>query len=188
MTEEKLLAIIPEFLLIEDPELRQKCMDVWLDVLSAGGWEHKGAENCGLAPGHIRQECPENNVLHTRHVVQMCAKAADVLEAPLCEQGAFSRDILLAGALLHDIGKFLEYDFVDGQMCISKQGRLFAHTVSGAHYAKKHALPEAVVYLVLAHSDNQSPGGRNVTLTPELAILKTADAMCYDVFKIYYGM
>jgi len=39
MVKEKLLNAIPEFNLIEDPDLKEKTLKVWENALETGGWE-----------------------------------------------------------------------------------------------------------------------------------------------------
>ncbi len=88
--------------------------------------------------------------------------------------------------MLHDIGKFLEYDYRDGKGCHSENGHLFRHVISGAYIAKQNGLPDEIVYIVLAHSDTQSPEAGKGYQPPELMILKKADLICFSIAHMNY--
>ena len=71
------------------------------------------------------------------------------------------RDVLIAGALLHDVGKLLEYARnAEGRFVMSDYGLKLRHPVSGAMLAQKHGLPEHVLHIIAVHA---SEG--NVTVT-----------------------
>ena len=58
--------------------------------------------------------------------------------------------------------------------------------VSGAYIAKCNGLPDEIVYIILAHSDAQSPEGSKAFQTPELMMLKKLDHMCYMLAQMQY--
>jgi hypothetical protein len=87
---------------------------------------------------------------------------------------------------LHDVGKFLEYDYKDGKVCHGEKGVMFRHVTSGAYYAKKHGLPDKIVYMILAHSDALSPEGGQAIQFPELTALRQLDFLCYSIAKLNF--
>ena len=186
MTEETVLSLIPEINLIHSEELRRKSAACWKQVIELGGWEEKGIQNCPLGAGLVADTCPEKSIDHCRRVVRMCQAAWDELGEWANEIGKLDHDVLICGAVLHDIGKFLEYDYRDGKGCHSENGKLFRHVVSGAYIAKCNGLPDEIVYIVLAHSDAQSPEGSKAFQTPELMMLKKLDHMCYMLAQMQY--
>ena len=63
-----------------------------------------------------------------------------------------SRDLVVAGALLHDIGKLTEFAHVDNQVCHSRNYQLLRHPLSGAVIAHEAGLPDELVHLIAVHS------------------------------------
>jgi putative nucleotidyltransferase with HDIG domain len=64
------------------------------------------------------------------------------------------RDILLAGALVHDVGK--AYEFANWDRWKAERSHsgspALRHPVYGAHLALRMGLPESVVHCIAAHS------------------------------------
>lgn len=186
MTREELLRVFPEINVVPNEELKEKCIETWLDVLEVGGWDEKGIENCPLAVGPVAANCPEKCIDHCRHVVQLCKSYLDTMGAWCNEIGHLDPEIFLTAAVLHDVGKFLEYDFRDGKPCHSENGEMFKHVTSGAYYAKKHGLPDKVVYAILAHSEALSPENGNAVPSMELTIMRTLDFLTYSLAAMNY--
>ncbi|MBR1457541.1 MAG: HD domain-containing protein [Oscillospiraceae bacterium] len=184
MTEAEVKKLMPEIDLIESEELRARSVACWKQVLELGGWEQKDLQNAPLAPGHVAAECPEKGLDHCRRVARVCQLVWDELGAWANEIGELDHDTLLCGAVLHDIGKFLEYDLVDGKPCLSEQSKYYSHVVSGAYIAKANGLPDKIVHMILEHSDMQSPP--SACNYPELMMLKKLDHMCYSIAAMAY--
>ena len=94
-------------------------------------------------------------------------------------------DLLLAGVLLHDVGKVFAYD-VDGEFAYSTDGRLVGHIVRGAVLVEKAAAelgdvpPEAVqdlVHLIVAHHGTREWGSPEIPKTLEAVLLHQIDLM-----------
>lgn len=100
------------------------------------------------------------------------------------EISKLDHDTLICGAVLHDIGKFLEYDIKDGKACHSEMGKYYNHVVSGAYIAKSNGLPDKIVHMILEHSDMQSPA--NTYDYPELMMMKKLDHMCFSIAWMAY--
>lgn len=186
MTEKEVLEWMPEINLIHSADLQRKCIACWKQVLEMGGWEEKGVRNCSLGVGLVAEDCPEKSIDHCRRVVRVCETVWNEIGGWANEIGKLDHDTLIAGAVLHDIGKFLEYDYQDGKGCHAKNGHFFRHVIGGAYVAKLNDLPDEIVYIVLAHSDAQSPEGNKAFQTPELMMLKKLDHMCYMFAQMQY--
>lgn len=184
MTTEAVKKIIPEIDLIEDQALREKAAACWKQVLELGNWEEKGIESAPLAAGHVSDDCPEKSIDHCRRVARLCQLVWDDLGEWANQINHVDHDTLLCGAVLHDIGKFLEYDLVDGKACQSELGKYYSHVVSGAFIAKSNGLPDKIVHMILEHSDMQSPPC--TCDYPELMMLKKLDHMCYSLAAMAY--
>jgi 3'-5' exoribonuclease len=70
---------------------------------------------------------------HTTSVVKIC-------EAILTYYEEIHRDLLLAGAILHDVGKIHELDFEKGIPDYTDEGRLLGHIVIGSLMVKERIL------------------------------------------------
>ncbi len=115
---------------------------------------------------------------HTLSVVEICEKAAE--QYPLA-----NRDLLIAGALLHDIGKAEAYQwttFID----FSDIGRLEGHIVIGEKIVTEKAqhipdFPEELrmnlSHLILSHHGSLDKASPVVPMTLEAIILYYADEM-----------
>ena len=88
-------------------------------------------------------------------------------------------DILIAGAILIDVGKLLEYEIVDGKLTTSAAGKLVRHPFSGVGIAQRFDLPPEVQHIVGTHSKEGDLGYRTV----ESIIVHHADFVSFEPFK-----
>ena len=86
------------------------------------------------------------------------------------------RDVLLAGALLHDVGKLLEIEERDGVFQKSPGGKVLRHPFSGVALAYAEGLPPEVLHIIGTHSKEGDPHPR----TPEGAVIHHADFTCFE--------
>ena len=126
MTREEVLTLLPEIKLIHSTDLQEKSITCWQQVLELGGWDKKGVDKAPLAAGIVADNCPETGIDHCRRVVRMCQLAYDELGGWANEISKLDHDTLICGAVLHDIGKFLEYDIKDGKACHSEMGNAYS--------------------------------------------------------------
>ncbi|MDZ7372443.1 MAG: HD domain-containing protein [candidate division KSB1 bacterium] len=173
---DKLRALFPELEWIQDRSLQDKVLAVWEEAVREGGWEVQELENIPftlLIPG-----TQVSLVAHTRAVTQIARAGAQVLRQALGFSG-LDMDHLIAGALLHDVGKLLEFHRGQTGVERSPQGRLLRHPFSGAGLATKHGLPEQVVHIIATHAKEGDGGYRS----PEAVLVHHADFMCFDSLK-----
>ncbi len=127
---------------------------------------------------------------HTLSVAALCSKAAD-------EYQEINRDILLAGALLHDIGKIAEYEMQTSPQYTVK-GRLIGHIVIGSELISNaidnmrkeginfpDELDWMLRHMILSHHGRLEFGSPVIPLFPEafvLYMMDNLDAKMY-VFK-----
>ncbi len=88
-------------------------------------------------------------------------------------------DLLIAGAILIDVGKLLEYDKVDGNLTTSKAGKLLRHPFSGVSIADRFGLPPEVLHIIAYHAKEGDLAKRNV----EAIIVHHADFVSFEPFK-----
>ena len=88
-------------------------------------------------------------------------------------------DYLIAGAILIDVGKLLEYEIINGNLSTSSEGKLVRHPFSGVAIAYKFGLPAEVLHLIGTHSKEGDTGKRTV----ESIIIHHADFVSFDPFR-----
>lgn len=177
--------LMPELDYIKDEKTKDTILDIWQEAIDSNEWESKGLEHSGISTV-MRKGCPEDLMMHTRHVTAACNAVYDALKPMFDQVGSCSKEELLAGAMLHDVGKLLEMDYVDGKVVHTHYGDLFNHTVSSAWLCKKHGLSQNIVHMVLTHSTTLSPEGTKAYCTPESLVLKYLDEMCYKYVELHW--
>ena len=188
MERESIYRFFPELNWLKDQQLKEKCADTWLEAIALGRWEEKGGfEKLPVVVSGLSKNCPETNVSHTRTVCRIAVAMFDDLAENYPGAGSCDRDTVIAGAILHDVGKLLEYDCVDGTYCFAPNHLKFNHPSIGAYLAQKNGLPEDVVHIILAHSDLMSPGGEKCYQTRESLMVKYADCMAFFYNLKFYG-
>ncbi len=172
-----LLQLIPEFKLIQAPDLRRKCIRTWEEGMKRGGW--KVADLTDMAFTLLIPDCPINFVEHTRAVTLTCVGVADVFEQIYGDRNPINRDYLIAGALIHDVGKLLEYTMAGGKTAKSEFGTMLRHPFSGVVLAAEQDMPVEVLHMIAAHSRE----GDLVTRSKEATILYHADYTNFETLK-----
>lgn len=175
---ERLRQLIPEFDLIQDPGLRDKCLQVYELALREGGWQ---ADDLTTIPFTLLlNPCPASYVEHVRAVTLCAIEAAKVFGRVYGERLPVRMDLLVAGALLHDVGKLVEYERrADGMTVTSYGGRLLRHPISGMELAARCGLPVEVLHIIAAHADE----GDKVNRTTEATLVNHADFMSFHSFQ-----
>ena len=96
------------------------------------------------------------------------------------------RDLVVAGALLHDIGKISELTYGDGSTGYTDEGRLVGHLVSTAQaiHTKASRIPDFpralehhLTHLVLAHHGQLEHGSPKLPATLEALAVHAIDAL-----------
>lgn len=178
--------LMPELALLENETDREMVISVFEEAIVLSGWKEKGIEKCDLGAGYLGDACPEKLFDHTRHVTSAVAAVFNAMSPIFSVTTVANRQNLIAGALMHDVGKFLETEIKDGCLCHSDSWKLWRHPMTGAYLAKKHGFNDNVVHMILVHSNALSPEGRKATMTPESIILKYVDEMCFCYVEHFY--
>ncbi len=159
----------------ENSQIAMKVANIWHDL-----WKNSKWENIEDAPFNV--QCPGVSLInHTRSVTQGAFELAKVRNNVYGEK--FDFDILLAGALLHDVSKLVEYEPGKGGAVKSKKGRLFQHGYIGAHKASCEGLPDEVVHIVICHTNHS----RVLPQTPEAIVIYCADVADADLNRLRSG-
>lgn len=116
---------------------------------------------------------------HTLSVVAMAEQCAR--HYPLLD-----RDLLLAGALLHDLAKIDEYEYARPPFNYTDRGRLVGHLVLGVDLVRRAAdkVPvikrdqvDQLVHIILSHHGQLAYGSPVLPMTPEAILLHHLDDM-----------
>ena len=175
--KQDLLKIFPEFNLIKENDLRDKTIAVWQEAIERGGWKMADLERIPFTL--LIPDCPVNIIDHTRGVTQVAIESAKKLKKFNNGTYEIDEDILIAGGLLHDVGKIVEYAETANGIKKSPMGKLLRHPFSGAGLAMKHDLPDKVVHTIAVHAKEGDGGYR----CPEAVIVHHADFMNFEPIK-----
>ena len=172
----------PEFDWIEDVELRDKCVAVLQEGIEAGGWTEETVYQCPIAVSEMSADCPVHNLDHIHDVTNMCKAVCDWL-LPRYSFMQVDWDIIIAAALLHDVGKFTEYGVkVQGKPVYTEKAKLMRHPLAGALLASKHGLPDKLVQIIATHSFE----GNRSYQCPEALLMKRIDTAQFGMVNYFF--
>ncbi len=167
----------PELSWIESPDLRASVTRTW----------EKALEESPLTPDDLREipftllieNCPATFMEHKRCVVHIAQKSAEAMQQFLGRALTIDMDTVIAGAILADVGKLLEYEKVAGRAVQSQRGQNLRHPFTGVQLALSCGVPDAVCHIVATHAGE----GNLVRRSTEAFIVHHADFMSYEPFK-----
>lgn len=173
----EILNIWPEIGWIKDKELREKTANAWeyaieKSVLSANDLEE-------IPFSLLIKDCNVSFMNHKRTCVQLAVDIAKRMLDNFGDEIKIDMDILIAGAILIDIGKLIEYEIVDGKLGTSNFGKIVRHPFSGIAIADRFDLPAEVQHIIGTHSKEGDLGMRTV----ESIIVHHADFVSFEPFK-----
>lgn len=134
------------------------------------------------AASKVHHACIGGLLEHTLSVVKTCAALADLYSDA-------DRDLLLAAAALHDIGKIEEFDW-SPTITYTDAGQFVGHVVGGAMMVKKAAeqiedfdplASLALQHAVLAHHGRHEFGSPQLPKSLEAMIVHAADELDADI-------
>jgi len=176
---ENVLKLWPELHWIENDNLREKTARTWelaleRSVLTAEDLEHIPFT---LLVG------PDLKVTfmdHKRAVVHIARDAGEKINAMFHGELTVNMDVLVAGAILADVGKLLEYELDEnGNAVQGNYGKYLRHPFSGVSLAEEAGVPAEVCHIIAAHAGE----GNMVKRTTEAYIVHHVDFMTFLPFK-----
>ena len=174
--------LFPSLMKIKDESLLGKVAAVWNEAITTGcggkGWtfDELRAVKFTLLAGDIEMTFVE----HLNSCALQCIAIADVLEKSFRCDIPIQRDYLIAGALLADVGKPLEFDKdKSGKVIQGKFGQQVRHPFSGVALAYKHGIPGEVMHIIATHSHEGDKMDRSI----ESIIFHHADFVDFDIAK-----
>ena len=175
--------LFPSLKKIKKRSLREKVAAVWSEAITTGcggkGWTFAElrAVKFTLLAGEIDMKFVE----HLNSCVRQCLAIAEVLKKSFRCSIPIQRDHLIAGALLADVGKPLEFDKdASGNVVQGKFGQQVRHPFSGVALAYKHGIPGEVMHIIASHSHE----GDKVERSIESIIFHHADFVDFDIAKL----
>lgn len=167
--------IFPELDWIGDDSLAEKVAAVWSEAYRRGKWKDGDIDEIPftLLVGETGITLAE----HTRLVTNLCWSIAHAMKD--IGNISLNLDHLIAGALLHDVGKLLEYKRTAAGFEVSRSGKLLRHPLSGMGLAMRADLPEDVYHIIAVHSREGDGSFRS----PEAIVLHHADFISFETVK-----
>jgi len=182
-TTQHIAELFPDLMSIRDAALRDKVAAVWNEALTTGcggkGWtfDEIRAIPFTLLAGKIDMRFVE----HLNSCVKQCIAIEKVLNEVFGDRVPVNHDVLVAGALLADVGKMLEFDKDDrGDVVKGHYGDMLRHPFSGVALCYKHGIPAEVMHIIATHSHE----GDKVERTIESWIFHHADFIDFDIAKV----
>jgi len=173
----EVLALWPELEWIQNEDLREATARTWELAL----------ERSPLTPADLNTipftllvpDLKVSFMAHKRCVVHIARESAVKMNEFFSDDLPVDLDVTIAGAILADVGKLLEYDIKDGQSCKSKTGRYLRHPFTGVALAMEAGVPDEVCHIISAHAGE----GDMVKRTAEAYVVHHADFMTFLPFK-----
>jgi len=153
LNKEVLLKLLPEIDLLADQELKQRCIDTILYAMGSGGWNKDNLDRCPVSLTRVSNKELNNQFDHIRVVLKIALGILESINEIYKEKiDARVRDFVIAGALLHDVGKFVEFVPHNNEVRYANNAKLLRHPLSGAIMAARENLPEDVIHIIATHS------------------------------------
>ncbi len=171
----------PELDWIRDAGLREAVLNTWVLAFERSPLEPADLEEIPFTL--LIPDCPATFMEHKRCVVHIARRSAEAMDEHLGRSLAIDMDTVIAGAILADVGKLLEYEVVDGTAVQSDRGKALRHPFTGVALALECGVPDAVCHCIAAHAAE----GDLVRRSTEAIIVHHADFMSYLPFKNLEG-
>lgn len=169
----------PELEWIKDKDLREKTTKTWQLAL----------ERSVLTPDDLKKIpftllCgPDLKVTfmdHKRSVVHIARDAGNTINGMYKGELTCNMDVVIAGAILADVGKLIEYVLDEnGKAIQGVYGKYLRHPFSGVSLAEECGVPAEVCHIIATHAGE----GNMVKRTTEAYVVHHADFMTFLPFK-----
>ena len=183
---EKIRVLLPEIAWIHDSVLQEKIVNAYVDALTVGGWQPEDMEKIPFTL--LIPDCPFSYLDHTRGVTRIAKAAMEEFNAIYAKKDPkyiLDHDDLIAGALLHDVGKLAEYERLpDGRTVKSQLGKDLRHPFSGTVFAMRNGCSSRIAHIIANHAAE----GDGTLRCPEAIIVNKADFINFETVKSFLGM
>jgi putative nucleotidyltransferase with HDIG domain len=175
----KVLNLWPELMWIENEDLREKTAKTWELALEKSVLT---PEDLNTIPFTLLAgpDLKVSFMAHKRCVVHVARDAGMKMNEFFRNELPVDMDVLIAGAILADVGKLLEYELdKDGKSVQGKYGKYIRHPFSGVSLAEQCGVPAAVCHIIAAHAGE----GDMIKRTVEAYVVHHADFMTFEPFR-----
>jgi hypothetical protein len=174
---QEVLDLWPELMWIENEDLRESTAKTWELALERSPLT---VDDLNTIPFTLLvPDLKVTFMAHKRCVVHVARDAAVKMNEFFTDDLPVDLDITIAGAILADVGKLLEYDIKDGKSCKSEMGKYLRHPFTGVALGLEAGVPEAVCHIIAAHAGE----GDMITRSVEAYVVHHADFMTFLPFK-----
>lgn len=167
----------PELEWIQNRDLRQKVARTWERAFALSPLTPEDLDRIPFTL--LVPNCPTTFMEHKRCVVHIARKSAEAMREFMGNALKIDMDTVIAGAILADVGKLLEYENVNGKTLQSQRGEYLRHPFTGVALAMECDVPDTVCHIIAAHAAE----GDLVRRSTEAIIVHHADFMAYLPFK-----
>jgi putative nucleotidyltransferase with HDIG domain len=168
----------PEIDWIGDLQLRERVTQTWALALERGALKPDDLDRIPFTL--LVANCPITFMEHKRCVVHIARASALAMQEFMGRALPVDLDVVIAGAILADVGKLLEYEIgPDGKARQSERGEALRHPFTGVALALECGVPDSVCHIIAAHAAE----GDLVKRTTEAFIVHHADFMAFLPFK-----
>lgn len=180
---------LPEVEWIRDPGLRDKVVEAWSKAIAESSYSAiKDMRPSGKPDTDRLKRGTQTN--HIRGVTRLAVKMGDEMKEEYPEL-PLDRDILVAGALCHDVGKPWEFDPVNLRRWDKSPHRYgwptVRHPPYGVYICLSVGLPEEVAHIAGMHSHEAElhfPRGRKLARSLECTIVHYADNAWWQILRV----
>jgi len=168
-----LIELMPEIAGIRDDALRRQVLEYWETAFDRSTWSSAGGVE---AVPYNTQISTSTLVHHSRAVTQLALTGSR--NARELHRVELDDDLIIAGAILHDVCKLLESE-PDGEGGARKSelGRFLAHGVVGGYLAHELGLPIVIEHIIVTHT----PQSKALPQTAEGVLIRHADILDADL-------
>jgi len=175
----EVIELWPELDWIKDESLREKTAKTWelaLDRSILTGDDLKRIPFTLLCGPDLKVTFMD----HKRSVVHIAKDAGNTINSMYKGELTVNMDVLIAGAILADVGKLLEYELDEtGKAIQGNYGKYLRHPFSGVSLAEECGCPPEVCHIIATHAGE----GNMVKRTTEAYCVHHADFMTFLPFK-----
>ncbi len=169
----------PELTWIKDKELREAATKTWEQALERSVLSTDDLQRIPftLLAG---PDLKVSFMAHKRCVVHVAQESALKMIEFFGEELPIDLDVVIAGAILADVGKLLEYELdKDGNSFQGTYGKYLRHPFSGVSLAESCGVPPEICHIIAAHAGE----GNLIKRSTEAYIVHHADFMTFLPFK-----
>ncbi|MEA2038982.1 MAG: HDIG domain-containing protein [Thermodesulfobacteriota bacterium] len=168
----------PELDWIKDDDLKEKTANTWKLALKRSVLT---AEDLQTIPFTLLvPDIKVSFMAHKRAVVHIAKESGEKMNYFFKDDLPVNMDVLIAGAILCDVGKLVEYELDEnGKAVQGSYGKYLRHPFSGVSLAEECNVPAEVCHIIAAHATE----GDLIKRSTEAYVVHHSDFMTFLPFK-----